>query len=487
MPSYCSCGSRVSRAGVCCGPCIKQREVPPTPSTVAGSETGAASEVEFASPSTHLGSQSPKRPAKKLRCVSRTESVAESLRQTACKGNAMHALRQASPWHRRHPDAPMIHRVLVNSSLDPGQVISSCRHWGETFDQTVWAFPSEARTLGDVLVASVALALTADEIRTYDSAACHHPLNAMELLQRLVVFRVLYAFGGVAVDPAVLRLWRPLPVIEGRLLVQEGAGSLSTSVVGLPPGCELAKVMAEERSEWLRAFARNSEFRVELFSERLAELAREQALSWMTCPETLFPTMPAFPLPCDSPFRIPEGWKPSYDAPFVGCWNSAGQPHPLQGAIAARIAHPRHCWGEAAKLLSKLNPGEPGALRLLNEHDLHAGIVARHLPWLSVRTNPGRAMGILATVWFQMEQDGRLANDKSAVTRELGTFLAIVDGCSDFIVRETFVADWLWRAVSSQANRANTSGSEVTASICRTCEALGLRSVPLIPGTVAGV
>jgi hypothetical protein len=382
----------------------------------------------------------------------------------------------------------MIHRVLVNTSLEPGQVISSCRHWGETFDQTVWAFPSEARTLGDVLVASVELALTADEITTYDSAACHHPLNAMELLQQLVVFRVLYAFGGVAVDPAVLWLWRPLPVIEGRLLVQEGAGSLSTSVVGLPPGCELAKKMAEECSALLRDFARTKlpQLAREL-AVRLDELAKEQGLSWMTCPEPLFPTMPAFPLAFDSPFRIPEGWRPGYDEPFRGCVNTAEQPHPLQGAIAARISHPRHCWGEAAKLLSKLNPGEPGALRLLNEHDLQAGMVARHLPWLSARTNPGRAMGILATVWLQMEQDGRLANDKSAVTRELGTFLAIVDASSDFIVRETFVADWLWRAVSSQANCANTSGSEMIASIRRTCEALGLRSVPLIQGTVAGV
>ena len=296
MPSYCSRGSRVSGAGLSCGPCIKKREVPPTPSTVAGSETGAAS------PSTHLDSQSPERPAKKLRCVSRTDCVAESLRQTACKGNATHALRQASPWHRRHPHAPMIHRVLVNTSLEPGQVISSCRHW-ETFDQTVWAFPSEARTLGDVLVASVELALTADEITAYDSAACHHPLNAMELLQQLVVFRVLYAFGSVAVDAAVLWLWSPLPVIEGHLLVQAGEGCLSTSVVGLPPGCDLAKRMAEECSECLRAVARISEFGVGMVSERLYEMAREQALSWMTCPETLFPTIPMFPLPRDSRFR----------------------------------------------------------------------------------------------------------------------------------------------------------------------------------------
>ena len=394
------------------------------------------------------------------------------LRQTAINGSTTHSVRHASPWHRKHPDFPMIRRVLANNSLEPHQTVTSCRWWEDTHDQTVWSFPREARDLQGLSVTSVEIALTDDEIQAFDNAKGVEPNHPAELLQQLITFRVLYAFGGIVVDPAVLWMWRPLPIVDDFLFVQEGAGSISTSLLGMPPGTGLAKQLAEECSALLRGKDR-LRLPKPIGGARLAELTQGMGWGWMVCPETLFPTMPVFPLTIDSPFLLPEGHSLSFEAPLQGHSNVAPlQGHPLLGVIAVRIGHPQDCWEEETKLLHQLNPTSK---RRMSEGDLYADIAVRHLAWLSARTNPARAMTILADVWSHLQLQGHKAEARRGKARpgdsKLENFLTIADDRTHYTRRDAIIADLLQLASAQEAKRTSTAGSEMTASIRRTCEA----------------
>jgi hypothetical protein len=197
----------------------------------------------------------------------------------------------------------------------------------------------------------------------------------------------------------------------------------------------------------------------------------------MVCPESLFPTTPVFPLTFDSPFAIPGDqalslsyeapWR-GFEAPLLGQSNEAPlQGHPLQGAIAVRISHPRQCWEEATKQLVKLNPSSHNRV---NECDLYGDVVARHLAWLSARTAPGVAMTILANLWTYLHEESCRAQDFVDVDSQLDMFFNIAHADVGDRYRDFFIAELLSQAVFNEANGSSREGSEMTLSIIRRCE-----------------